>query len=56
MILITILLLTLIILMVATVGALAMGGAAVIIVFGDVIVCMIFIGLLVKRLFKRRKK
>lgn len=56
MILSTILVLTFIVLMVITVTTLVMGGAAFIIVFGDVIVCMVFIAWIIKRLFKRRKK
>lgn len=56
MILSTILLLTMIVLMVIGVTFLVTGGAAFIIVFGDVIVCMIFIGWIIKCLFKRRKK
>lgn len=55
MILTTILLITFIILMVTTVIALSMGGAAFILVFGDVIVCMAIIIWIVKRLIKRKK-
>ena len=55
MILTTILLITFIVLMVTTVIALRMGGAAFILVFGDVIVCMAIIIWIVKRLTKRKK-
>ena len=54
MILFTILLLTLLILTVITVVAVSLGGAAFIIVFGDVIVCIVLIALLIKFLAKRR--
>lgn len=39
-----------------TVIALSAGGAAFIIIFGDVIVCVIIIAWIIKRLFKRKKK
>lgn len=55
MILTTILLITFIVLMVTTVIALSMGGAAFILVFGDVIVCMAIIIWIIKRLTKRKK-
>lgn len=55
MILSTILLITFIVLMVTTVIALSVGGAAFILVFGDVIVCMAIIIWIVKRLTKRKK-
>lgn len=55
MILTSILLITFIVLMVTTVIALSMGGAAFILVFGDVIVCMAIIIWIVKRLIKRKK-
>lgn len=55
MILTSILLITFIVLMVTTVIALSMGGAAFILVFGDVIVCMAIIIWIVKRLTKRKK-
>lgn len=55
MILTTILLITFIVLMVTTVIALSVGGAAFILVFGDVIVCMTIIIWIVKRLTKRKK-
>ena len=55
MILTTILLITFIVLMVTTVIAMSVGGAAFILVFGDVIVCMAIIIWIVKRLTKRKK-
>lgn len=55
MILTTILLITFIVLMVTTVIALSIGGAAFILIFGDVIVCMAIIIWIVKRLTKRKK-
>ena len=55
MILFLILLLMLVILAIIVVFAVSVGGAAFILVFGDVIVCMVLIGLILKRLFKRRK-
>ena len=55
MILATILLLTLAILVTITVIALGVGGAAFIIVFGDVIVCILVIAWIVKRLLRRKK-
>lgn len=56
MILSTILVITFIVLLAIIVTAIAAGGAAFIIVFGDVIVCTIFIGWIIKHLAKRRKK
>lgn len=56
MILFTILAVMFIIAMVVGVIMLATGGAAFIIVFGDIIVCLIFIGLIIKYLFGRKKK
>lgn len=55
MILFSILLLTLLILTVITVVAISLGGAAFIVVFGDVIVCIVLIALLIKILMKRKK-
>ena len=55
MILFTVLLLTLIMLMVISIIALSVGGAAVIIIFGDVFVCMFLIVWIMKRLIRRRK-
>lgn len=56
MILFMILMLTIVVLMVITVTSLATGGAAFIIIFGDVIVCMVFIAMIMKHLFRLRKK
>ena len=56
MILFTILLTRLLILMVFTILAIGAGGAAFIIVFGDVIVCMALIVWIIKHLFGRKKK
>lgn len=55
MILISILLITLILLTVLTVCVVGTIGAAGIVIFGDVIVCGVFIVLLIKWLAKRRK-
>ena len=55
MILFTILLLTLILLTIITVIALSVGGAAFIVIFGDVIVCIVLIALLMRFLAKRKK-
>ena len=55
MILFSILALTLLILTIITVVAISIGGAAFIIVFGDVIVCIVLIALLIKILMKRKK-
>lgn len=55
MILFTILLLTLLMLAVITVAAISIGGSAFIVVFGDVIVCMVFIIWIMKHLFTRKK-
>lgn len=56
MVLFTILLIILLILVLVVAVAITVGGAAAIIVFGDVIVCIFIIGWIVKRLWKRRKK
>lgn len=56
MILMTILLLILAILVVITVVTISAIGAAGIIVFGDVIVCIVLITLLIRFLIKRKKK
>jgi hypothetical protein len=55
MILLSILLLTLIFLIVISVLTISAGGAIAIIIFGDVIVCIVFIVLIIKWLVKRRK-
>ena len=56
MILFTILTLILLILTVITLAAIAIGGAGFIIIFGDVIVCIVFITMLIRFLAKRKKK
>ena len=56
MILFTILAVMFTIAMIVGVFMLAAGGAAFIVVFGDIIVCLIFIGLIIKCLFGRKKK
>ena len=56
MILFTILALILIILTVVTVVALSALGATAIVIFGDVIVCAVFIVLIIKALIKRKRK
>lgn len=55
MILLTLLLLTLILLTVFTVFTISMAGAVGIVIFGDVIVCIVFIALLIRYLIKRKK-
>ena len=55
MILLTILILTLIMLIIFTVLAISTAGAVGIVIFGDVIVCIVFIVLLIRYLIKRRK-
>ena len=55
MILISILLITLVLLTIITVLTVSAVGAAGIVIFGDVIVCGVFIVLLIKWLAKRRK-
>lgn len=55
MILFTILLLMLILLTVLTVVVVSTIGAAGIVIFGDVIVCAVFIALIIRYLAKRRK-
>lgn len=54
MILFMILALTLILLVAITVIAISVGGAAFIIVFGDVIVCCFIIGWIIKKLFFKK--
>lgn len=56
MILSTILLLTLIMLVVFTILIVSATGAVGIILCGDVIVCALVIGFIIKHLFKRKKK
>lgn len=55
MILFTILALTLICLVGIAIVTLSIGGAAFVAVFADVIVCAVFVGLIIKFLFKKRK-
>lgn len=54
MILFTMLLITLIVLTIVTVLAVSIGGAGVIIIFGDVIVCAFIIAWIMKRLIGRK--
>lgn len=56
MILFTILALTLIFLIIFAVFAISIGGAAVIVLFGDIIVCAVFIIMVLKFLVNKRKK
>lgn len=56
MILTTILLLTLVMLVVFTVLIVSATGAVGIILFGDVIVCILVMAWVIKHLFKRKKK
>lgn len=55
MILFSILVLMTLLLMVVTVVALSVGGAAFIVIFGDVIICVFILMWIIKRLWKRRK-
>lgn len=55
MILTCILVLTILLLLAIIIFAVSVGGAAFIIIFGDVIVCIGLIVLLIRRLHKRRK-
>lgn len=54
MVLFTLLLLIALILIVTTLIVLSVGGAVGIILFGDVIVCIVFIALVLKKLLKKR--
>jgi len=56
MLLFLILALMLIVLTVTVVLAVALGGSAFIIVFGDVIVCIFIIVWIIRRMFKRKRK
>ena len=56
MILFIILLLTLLTLMVFTILAVSAGGAVFIVLFGDVIVCILLIVWILKRLISKKKK
>ena len=51
-----ILLITLLILVAVAILAISVGGAAFIIVFGDVIVCVIFIVWIMKRIARRKRR
>lgn len=55
MILLTILALILLILVIVVVFATSIVGAGAIIIFGDVIVCVLVIGFIIKKLIKRKK-
>lgn len=48
--------LTLLVLATIVVVAVSIGGSAFILLFGDIIVCMILIGLLIKHIIKRSNK
>ena len=54
MILLAVLILMLLFLVIFTVFAISVGGATFIIIFGDVIVCITFIVLLIRHLIKKR--
>ena len=56
MILLTLLVLTLFLLTIFTVFAISVVGSIGIVIFGDVIVCTVFIILLIRYLIKRNKK
>ena len=55
MVLFTILALTLILLLVFTIAAVAATGAVGIVLFGDVIVCIIFIVWIIKKMISKKK-
>ena len=54
MILFTILMLMLLLLVGLTVAAISVGGTVMVVLFGDVIVCIVFIVLIMKRLIKKK--
>ena len=56
MILFTILLVTLIVLAIVTVLGLGIAGAGIIVVFGDVIVCVLLIALIIKHFINKKKR
>ena len=56
MILLTILILTLLILIAFIVGSFASIGAVTIIIFGDVIVCLVFLIYVIKKLIQKKSK
>lgn len=55
MIIFTVLTLILSLLIMITAFAIAIGGASFIIIFGDVIVCIVFIGIILRTISKKRK-
>ena len=55
MILLAILILTMFLLALITIVAISFGGAAFIVIFGDVIVCILAIGFFIRFLIKRKK-
>ena len=56
MILFTILAIILAIIVVTAILMIAIGGAGFIIIFGDLIVCALFIGLIIRAIFRKRHK
>lgn len=56
MVLLTILALTLLILLTAVILSICILGSGVLIVFGDVIVCVIVIGWIIKKLFFKKRE
>lgn len=56
MIMFTILLITFLVLLATTILAISIGGAGFLIIFGDVIVCIILIAWIIKRRIQRKKK
>lgn len=56
MILFTILALTLIMLAILLILAISIGGSVAIVLFGDVIVCIVFIVLIMKKILKKKEK
>jgi hypothetical protein len=56
MILFVILLVTLLVLLGFTISSILLGGTAILLVFGDVILCVLLIVWIVKRLIRKNKK
>ena len=56
MILFTILLVALLVMAVVAILGVMVTGGATIFLFGDVIICVLIIGLIIKKLFKKKKK
>lgn len=56
MVLFAILLITLLVLTLVTVVAVGIGGAAFIVIFSDVIVCIAFIVLIMRKIINKRKE